>query len=202
MSNLFQFPLHFFRTGDNFTPPSFPPRAIPQAVNYTPDIADYSRVEITPGKFDVFLRSYKKSFNHITYQHYVITSTLISVNKSIVQIPGLFIRKPSSRNNSQNKTSACANEKPPLGFTSIPDKLNMNDCDEESPKMDAQMTARVDKMLLEYKTSRSKVAASDENVSPNRTRATRAEESETTPDQPPVWAQKIAALRDKLMELE
>ena len=73
----------------------------------------------------------------------------------------------------------------------------MNDCSEESPKMDAQMTAHVDKMLREYKTSRSKVAAADENVSPN-TRTARAEESESTPDMPPVWAQKIAALRDKL----
>ena len=77
----------------------------------------------------------------------------------------------------------------------------MNDCDEESPKMDAHMTARVDKMLHEYKTSRSKVAASDENVSPN-TRTVRAKESETTPDMPPDWAQKIAALRDKILELE
>ena len=77
----------------------------------------------------------------------------------------------------------------------------MNDGDDESPKMDSQMTARVDKMLLNYKTSRSTVAASDENVSPN-TRTMRTKESETTPDMPPEWAQKIAALRDKIWELE
>ena len=109
---------------------------------------------------------------------------------------GLFVRKPSSRSNSQNKTTACASEKPPVGYTSIPDKLDMNDCNEDSPKLDAQVTARVDKMLQEYKTSRSKAAEalSDENASPN-TLPTRVEKSETTPDMPPDWAQKIAAAR-------
>ena len=108
---------------------------------------------------------------------------------------GLFVRKPSSRSNSQNKTTACASEKPPIGYTSIPDKLDMKDCNEDSPKLDAQVTARVDKMLMEYKTSRSKAAAvSDENASPNAL-PTGVEKSETTPDMPPDWARKIAAAR-------
>ena len=114
--------------------------------------------------------------------------------------PGLFVRKPSSRSKSQNKTSACSNEKPPAGYTSMPDKLDMNDCNDESPKMDAQVTAHVDRMLREYKTSRQEVAAADENASPN-SRTTRADASESTPDMPPAWAQKIAALREKVRHL-
>ena len=71
----------------------------------------------------------------------------------------------------------------------------MNDCNEDSPKLDAQMTARVDKMLQEYKTSRSMAAVvSDENASPNAL-PTGMEKSETTPDMPPDWARKIAAAR-------
>ena len=52
---LFERSFHIYRgvsprTAAVFTPPSLPLRAIPQAVDSTPDIAEYSRVEITPGK--------------------------------------------------------------------------------------------------------------------------------------------------------
>ena len=64
MGSIFK-PCSHFRTEDNFTPPSFPPRAIPQAVNSPSDFADYSRVEITPGMF------------HASYIFWVNISTIL-----------------------------------------------------------------------------------------------------------------------------
>ena len=60
-------------------------------------------------------------------------------------------------------------------FNIYANRLELNDsaaAGDDSPKLDAQMTARVDKMLLEYKkkttVTPAAAATGDENASPNR----------------------------------
>jgi hypothetical protein len=110
--------------------------------------------------------------------------------------PGLFVRKPSSRQKEITKVSKVLPRE-----EEVRHEEDSDDDDDflNSPKLDPQLTMKVDQLFLEHKATKkvpATVAASNnENVSPNSMRA--KVEEDVTPEQPPLHARQLAALSTK-----
>ncbi len=135
-------------------------------------------------------------------------SQLVSELSRVEITPGLFVRKPSSRSREKEvqgpefMTTEKKRAKPAksMEFKRAPAPAEYVD----SPKMDVDLTLRIDKLLKEQRISMAASAlgtaasidAQDENASPNTIPVPTLpkDDEEVTPELPPPSARKMAAL--------